>query len=80
MSQVIQFVQDWFAEVEGKGTPGRLRQVAFRRGARLRAEVRPLADGGSEARRPTCAWRTGPPPSTFRSRASPSSKGGQRAA
>ena len=46
MSQVIQFVQDWFAEVEDKGTPGQLRQVAFRRGARLKAEVRPIDDGG----------------------------------
>ncbi len=37
MPEVIEFVRQWFAEVES--TPGRLRQVAFRRGERLRAEV-----------------------------------------
>jgi hypothetical protein len=47
MSQVIEFTQDWFAEVEGSGTPGRLRQVAFRTGATLNAEVRPV-DGEAE--------------------------------
>jgi hypothetical protein len=37
MSENIEFVKDWFAEVEGEA--GRLRQVAFRRGSRLRADV-----------------------------------------
>ena len=37
MPEVIEFVKDWFAEVEGE--PGRLRQMAFLRGSRLRADV-----------------------------------------
>jgi len=41
MPELIEFVHDWFAEVES--TPGRLKQVAFRRGTRLRAHVRPVA-------------------------------------
>ncbi len=44
MPDVIEFTHDWFAEVES--TPGRLKQVAFRKGARLRAEVRHVV--GSE--------------------------------
>ena len=43
MREIIEFVQDWFAEVED--APGRLRQVAFRKGVRLSAEVR-HADSG----------------------------------
>ena len=45
MASVVEFVQDWFAEVEGE--PGRMRQVAFRRGIRVRAEVH-LVNGGHE--------------------------------
>ncbi len=45
MPEVIEFVKDWFAEVESD--PGRLKQVAFRRGARLKAEVI-LVNGGEE--------------------------------
>lgn len=37
MPEVIEFVHDWFAEVES--TPGLLKQVAFRRGVRVCAEV-----------------------------------------
>jgi hypothetical protein len=37
MSEVIEFVGDWFAEVEGD--VGRMRQVAFPRGTLLRADV-----------------------------------------
>ena len=44
----IEFVRDWFAEVQDKDTPGRLRQVAFRKGARLHAEIRPGTDGNGE--------------------------------
>jgi hypothetical protein len=44
----VEFVADWFAEVE-RG-PGRMEQVAFRKGARVRAEVRPLQGGGKEER------------------------------
>ena len=40
----IEFVLDWFAEVQDKGVPGRLRQVAFRKGTRLRADVCPVED------------------------------------
>jgi len=36
----IEFKVDWFAEVQDKDAPGRLRQVAYRKGTRLRAEVR----------------------------------------
>ena len=43
MPAVIEFVHDWFAEVES--APGRLRQVAFRRGAMVHAEIRPLDSG-----------------------------------
>ena len=43
MSDYIVFVQDWYAEVES--VPGRMRQVPFRRGARLRAEIQPVANG-----------------------------------
>jgi hypothetical protein len=42
MPTLIEFVQDWFAEVEA--APGRLRQVAFRRGDRLRADIRRIGD------------------------------------
>ena len=38
MRDVIEFVHDWFAEVET--VPGRMRQVAFRKGMFLQAEVR----------------------------------------
>ena len=44
MPDVIEFVNDWFAEVEG--APGRLNQVAFRKGTRLRAEVHAIAKRG----------------------------------
>ena len=47
MLDEIKFVKDWFAEVQDKGAPGRVRQVAFRKGAKLRAEIR-LVDGGHE--------------------------------
>jgi hypothetical protein len=38
MHENIEFVHDWFAEVET--VPGRLKQVAFPSGTRLRGEVR----------------------------------------
>jgi hypothetical protein len=38
MRDVIEFVHDWFAEVET--VPGRMRQVAFRKGMSLQAEIR----------------------------------------
>jgi hypothetical protein len=44
MPEVIEFVNDWFAEVEG--SPGRLNQVAFRKATSLRAEIHLLAKGG----------------------------------
>ncbi len=47
MADNIVFVQDWFAEVES--APGRMRQVAFRRGARVRAEIQPVANGDNPA-------------------------------
>ena len=47
MTNHIEFVQDWFAEVES--TPGRLRQVAFRRGEKLYAKVRPVVTNLGEA-------------------------------
>ena len=40
MPRVIEFIQDWFAEVES--APGRLRQVAFRRGTKILAVVCPI--------------------------------------
>jgi hypothetical protein len=40
----IEFVRDWFAEVRDKGISGRLRQVAFRKGALLHAVIRPVDD------------------------------------
>ena len=40
MPNLIEFVQDWFAEVET--FPGRLRQVAFRKGMKFVAEVSPV--------------------------------------
>ncbi len=40
----IEFVRDWFAEVRAEGVPGRLRQVRFRKGAILRAVIRPVDD------------------------------------
>lgn len=43
MAIVIEFVKDWFAEVEGE--PGRLRQVAFPAGTRLSAEICPVESG-----------------------------------
>ena len=39
MPEVIEFVHDWFAEVES--TLGRLNQVAFRKGTRLRVRFIP---------------------------------------
>ncbi|OWK42155.1 hypothetical protein FRUB_04233 [Fimbriiglobus ruber] len=47
MTNHIEFVQDWFAEVES--TPGRLRQVAFRRGEKLFAMVRPVVTNQGQA-------------------------------
>jgi len=46
MSKVIEFVGDWFAEVEGE--EGRMRQVAFRRGTLLRADVSHAAKGPND--------------------------------
>ena len=43
MSTVIEFVGDWFAEVEGE--EGRMRQVAFPRGTLIRADVKHAAKG-----------------------------------
>ncbi len=40
MLDAIEFVHDWFAEVET--VPGRMRQAAFRKGSTLRAEIRPV--------------------------------------
>jgi hypothetical protein len=37
--KTIEFVQDWFAEVES--IPGRMKQVAFRRGETVLAQVGP---------------------------------------
>jgi hypothetical protein len=48
MLDEFEFVLDWFAEVQDQGAPGRLRQVAFRKGKRLRAEVRPVEDGNGQ--------------------------------
>ena len=42
MTDNIEFIRDWFAEVQDKGSPGRLRQVAFRKGTKLLAQVRPI--------------------------------------
>ncbi len=42
MTDNIEFIRDWFAEVQDKGSPGRLRQVAFRKGTTLRAQIRPI--------------------------------------
>jgi hypothetical protein len=49
LPEEIEFVHDWFAEIEG--APGRLRQLSFRKGARMRAEVRhvPREKGRAEA-------------------------------
>jgi hypothetical protein len=41
MLEDIEFILDWFAEIET--IPGRMRQVALRKGSRLRAEVCPIA-------------------------------------
>jgi hypothetical protein len=38
MPEVIEFVEDWFAEIED--APGRLRQFAFRKGVTMIVEVR----------------------------------------
>lgn len=43
MPKVIEFLRDWFAEVENH--TGRLQQVAFRRGTTLLAVVSPAGDG-----------------------------------
>jgi hypothetical protein len=40
MSHLIEFVHDWFAEVEG--ALGRVKQVPFRKGERVRAEIHPV--------------------------------------
>jgi hypothetical protein len=45
MPKVIEFVQDWFAEVET--TPGQLQQVAFHRGTKMLADVCPV-NGGTQ--------------------------------
>jgi hypothetical protein len=45
MHAEIEFVKDWFAEVQEKDSIGRLRQAAFRKGTRLRAKVLPIAGG-----------------------------------
>jgi hypothetical protein len=37
MFKLVEFTQDWFAEVES--APGRMQQIAFRRGAKFRAVV-----------------------------------------
>jgi hypothetical protein len=47
MAKLIEFTRDWFAEVES--APGRMRQVAFRRGTRCRAAVRPTDNSASDA-------------------------------
>ena len=41
MPHLIEFVHDWFAEVET--FPGRLRQVAFRKGMKCVAEILPVS-------------------------------------
>ncbi len=67
MSEAIEFVNDWFAEVES--VPGRMRQVAFRKGAKLQVEIHPIEEGtmlladlgledGSIARHVPCAYFT----------------------
>jgi len=41
----IEFIREWYAEVQDTGIPGRLRQVKFRKGALVRAVIRPVDDG-----------------------------------
>jgi hypothetical protein len=43
MLEDIEFVLDWFAEVEDNAVAGQLREVAFRKGDKLRASVQPSA-------------------------------------
>ena len=41
MSQVIEFVEEWFAESVAEDDMGRVRQVVFRKGSGPSADVRP---------------------------------------
>ena len=45
MAHLIEFTEDWFAEVQT--SPGRLRQVEFQRGTKCVAEVSPDGERAS---------------------------------